>query len=226
MMERAPIETVTDEIEIRPYRAADRVGVREVAYRTGYMGEPPDWYWRDFTSFANIWTSYYTDREPESAFVAERQGRVVGYLIGCVESSRVLSPATALRREVMRRFLLLRPGTARFLWRSLLDAARQRPVPTGEVDDPRWPSHLHINLLPEARGLGVGVGLMNDWFSRLRQVGSPGCHLGTLAENATAIAFFERVGFQRYGGPVLLPGMRLRSGGRMHLQVMVRDVVG
>jgi GNAT superfamily N-acetyltransferase len=98
-------------------------------------------------------------------------------------------------------------------------------VPTGEVDDPRWPSHLHINLLPEARGRGVGDGLMNEWFSRLRQLGSPGCHLGTLAENTTAIAFFERVGFQRYGVPVLLPGMRLRSGGRMHLQMMVRDVV-
>lgn len=216
--------TMTGGITVRPYRDADRDGVRNVAYQTGYMGEPADSYWRDFTSFANIWTSYYTDHEPESAFVAEGEGGVVGYLLGCVESARATRPAAALSGQVLRRFLLLRPGTARFLWRSVWDAAGDRHVPAGELVDPRWPSHLHTNLLPEARGRGVGAELMEAWISRLRGAGSPGCHLVTLAENTAAIAFFERMGFRLFDAPVLIPGMRLRSGGRMHLQIMVQEV--
>jgi ribosomal protein S18 acetylase RimI-like enzyme len=215
---------MTGEIAVRPYRPADRDAVRGIAYRTGYLGDPADCYWRDFTSFADIWTSYYTDREPESVFVGESDGRVVGYLVGCVESARAPSPAAALGRQVIRRFLLFRPGTARFLWRSIWDAAVQRHSPTGELADPRWPSHLHMNILREARGCGVGAQLMNAWLTRLREVGSPGCHLATLVENTTAVAFFERMGFRHLDAPILVPGMRLRSGGRMHLQLMVREV--
>lgn len=120
--------------------------------------------------------------------------------------------------------LLLRPGTAGFLWRGVWDALRQRHPPTGELADPRWPSHLHINLLHEVRGRGAGGRLVRAWFSRLEEIGSPGCHLATLAENRAAIAFFECMGFRRHGAPALVPGMRLRSGGRMHLQLMVHDL--
>ena len=215
---------MTGEVAVRAYRAAEREQVRVIAFQAGYMGEPADWYWRDFVSFADIWTAYYTDSEPESAFVAEHDGRVVGYLLGCVESACAPSPAVALGRQVIRRLLLVRPGTAGFLWRSIWDTVRQRHSPTGELKDPRWPSHLHMNLLHDARGRGVGAQLMRAWLCRLHQVGSAGCHLATLAENTTALAFFERMGFRRHGAAVLVPGMRLRNGGRMHLQLMVRDI--
>jgi GNAT superfamily N-acetyltransferase len=218
------MKTLAGAITARPYRGDDREAVRAIAYRAGYMGDPPDWYWRDVSSFADIWTAYYTDREPESAFVAERDGRVVGYLLGCVESARAPSPAAALGRQVIRRALLLRPGTAGFLWRSIWDSACQGGSPSGELNDPRWPSHLHMNLLGEARGCGGGAQLMRAWLFRLREVRSPGCHLATLAENTTAVAFFERMGFRHLGAPLLVPGMRLRSGGRMHLQFMVQGL--
>jgi len=216
------------ELIVRPYHPPDRDAVRWIAHQTGYMGEPADWFWRDFPSFADIWTGYYTDREAESAFVAERDGRVVGYLLGCVRSGPAASPAAALARHTVRRLLFFRPGTAGFLWRSLWDTMRARALPTGELLDPRWPAHLHTNLLPEARGCGVGTQLMREWFTRLRSVESPGCHLATLAENTSAIAFFTRMGFDHFGPPLLVPGMRLRSGGRMHLQLMTRtlDVEG
>jgi GNAT superfamily N-acetyltransferase len=215
---------MTAEIAVRPYQVTDRNAVRAIAFQTGYIGDPADCYWRDVTSFAEIWTSYYTDHEPESAFVAERAGRVVGYLFGCVDSGGAPSPAAALGRQVVLRFLLLRPGTAGFLWRSIWDTARQRSSPDGVLRDPRWPSHLHVNLLREGRGCGAGAQLMNAWFARLREVGSPGCHLATLAENTAAVALFGRTGFRHFGDPLLVPGMRLRSGGRMHLQFMVREI--
>lgn len=208
---------------VRPYGPADREAIRRMCHRVGYLGEPADWYWRHRESFAEIWTGYYTDREPESLFVAERDGGIVGYLAGCVDGRRAPSPVQALTRAALRFGLFLRPGTAGFLWRGIADTIRQRGTPSGEIDDPRWPSHLHVNLLPEARRSGVGALLMRAWFARLREVGSPGCHLGTLLENTRAVAFFERMGFVRHGAPILVPGMRTPAGGRHHLQLMVCD---
>lgn len=209
------------DISIRPYQARDRGAVREICYRTGYMGEPASWYWRDFQSFADIWTGYYTEREPQSAFVALRSGRIVGYLLGCIDTAQSPDPAAAIMRQCFRRFLLLRPGTAGYYWRALGDLLRFAGTPIADFRDSRWPSHLHIDLLPEGRGLGAGNALMQAWFERLAAVGSPGCHLATLAENQKAIAFFRRLGFQCFGHPAPVPGMRSRSGARLHQQIMV-----
>lgn len=209
---------------VRPYRPGDRAAVRRIAFETGYLGEPADWYWRDAESFAEIWSGYYTDREPESAFVAVEGDAVLGYLLGCVDSRRAPSPRAAIARQAWRRGLPLRPGTAGFFWRALGDALRDPRVPSGDLDDPRFPSHLHVDLLPPARGRGAGRALMEAWLARLRAVGSPGCHLGTFAENAPAIRFFERMGFARHGPPTRVPGMRTRAGARMHQQILVRAV--
>ena len=211
-------------ITVRPFEGPDRAVIRAMSHRVGYMGEPATWYWRHFESFAEIWTAYYTDQEPESLFVAVRDGQIVGFLTGCVDSRVTRNPAQAVTRAAIRYALFIRPGTAGFLWRGVLDTLSQRGLPSGELEDPRWPSHLHINLLPEARGCGAGASLMEAWFKRLAEVGSPGCHLGTLLENQRAIAFFKRMDFACLGEPQLAPGMRTPTGGRHHLQFMVREM--
>lgn len=209
------------EPSVRPYRPGDRSAVRLICHETGYMGEPAAWFWRDRESFADLFSGYYTDREPESALVAESGGRVVGYLLGCVDSERATPPEAVLRRHLLLRGIALRPGTAGFFWRSIRDVFRDGSPPQ-ELRDPRWPAHLHIDLLPEARGRGVGAALMRRWLEHLAGLGAPGCHLGTFHENRNAIGFFERMGFRRHGGPQRVPGFRLRAGGRMHVQFLVR----
>ena len=209
--------------EVRLYRPADRDAIRDIVYRTGFMGESPAWYWRDRKSFEEIWTRYYTDEEPESLHVATRDGAVVGYLSGCVDTGRAPSPKQAVTRQLVRRALLFRPGTAGFFWRAIGDSLRHS-IPDGEIDDPRWPAHLHTNLLPEGRGHGLGRALMERWLDALRAKRIAGCHLGTLHENTRAVAFFTRMGFRRYGEPILAAGMRMPDGGAVHLQLMVIDL--
>ena len=212
------------DIQVRPYRADDRPRIRDICYRTGYMGDPVDGYWRDRRSFQDLFSGYYTDREPESLLVADRDGEVMGYLSGCVDTARALDPGRAALRMVAGRALWLRPGTAGFFWRCAADVLRARGLPPGDLVDPRWPAHLHINLLPQLRGRGVGGALMKAWLERLRALGVGGCHLGAFAENTGGIAFFERMGFVRHSAPVRVPGFRLRGGGRMHRQVLVQSL--
>ena len=213
---------------VRPYAVDDRAAVRRICHDTGYMGDPAAWFWRDAESFADLWSSYYTDREPESAFVVEQGGRVTGYLLGCRDTAATGGWARPIRRHLFGRGLLVRPGTAGTLWRVgadlVGDKVQGRPATVGEVHDPRWPAHLHIDLLPEARGQGFGRELVDAWLGRLRGDGVAGCHLGTWAENATAIAFFEAMGFRRQGEPVPMPGIRSPSGERHHSLLMVQDL--
>lgn len=215
---------------VRPYELRDRNAVRHICHVTGYMGEPAAWIWRDAESFADLWSSYYTDREPESASVAvAADGRVVGYLLGCRDTAAAAPAVGALGRHLLGRGLLVRPGTARVLWRAgadlVVDRATGRSTP-GELMDARWPAHLHVDLLPEARGAGVGRRLMTQWLDALRTDGVAGCHLGTWAENGDAISFFEATGFCRHGPPTRMPGMRSPEGARHHGQWMVQDLTG
>lgn len=216
------------EVTIRSYHPEDRAAVRRICFETGYMGEPIAWAWRDAESFADLFSAWYTDHEPESATVAELDGEVVGYLLGCRDSTRAGTPVGALSRHLVRRGLAVRPGTAGVIWRATADLATQtvrtRRAPETAFLDDRWPAHLHIDLLPEARGLGVGRRLMTGWLDRLRDEGIPGCHLGTWAENDGAIAFFESQGFIRRGEPTPMPGIRSPEGHRHHTQLMVQTL--
>lgn len=215
------------DVVVRPYEPSDRDQVRRICHVTGFMGEPAGWMWRDEPSFADAFSGYYTDVEPESATVAVIDDRVVGYLLGCRDSDRATDPAMAVARHVVRRGIAFRPGTAPMIWRSALDVATdlgRRRVRPGDYAyrDGAYPAHLHINLLPEARGTGVGGRLVRGWLDRLRADGVPGCHLQTMAENTRAVAFFEAMGFERQGRPVLAPGERTRAGERTHILRMAQ----
>src|SRR5437868_443829 len=104
---------------IRPYEPRDRDAVRDICYVTGYMGDPVDWQWRDRESFSDMFSGYYTDREPESALVVEIDGVVRGYLLGCVDSEKAWNAAAIAARHVVRRGIAFRRGTAGMVWRSV-----------------------------------------------------------------------------------------------------------
>ena len=220
-----PVRAPKGEVVVRRFESRDRAQVRHVCHVTGYMGEPVDWMWRDVESFADLFTSYYTDAEPQSALVAELDGVVAGYLLGCIDSRRAWNPATIFGRHFVRRGIGFRPGTAGVVWRSfgdiIVDALRRR-LPPVSLYDADWPAHLHIDLLPPLRGRGVGAALLRRWIDELETTGVPGCYLETLGENRGAIAFFESMGFHRHGRPSSAPGLRSPTGERHTVQLMVQ----
>ena len=148
---------------------------------------------------------------------------MVGYLTGCVDSERARGAAGREIGRLLRSRAVLRPGLAAFVGRALIDVVRDGGAPQESLGAP-WPAHLHIDFLPEGRGKGLGRRILTMWFERLRGLGVPGVHLGTFAENHSAIRFFEACGMARHGAPRPAPGFRTRAGGRMHLQWMTRSL--
>ncbi len=73
-----------------------------------------------------------------------------------------------------------------------------------------YPSHLHVDLLPDAQGGGNGRRLLGTLFDALRADGVRGVHLGVAEDNVSAIGFYEHLGFTRLDvAEGLVLGLRL-----------------
>lgn len=213
--------------KIRPYRAEDRASVRAICFDTGLMGESVAPQFADREAFADLFTSYYTDHEPQHCFVVESEdGRVVGYLVGTLDTRSAHSVESIMTRLALTKLLPLRPGTARFMWRALADEvralARKQTLTKPDLD--RFPAHTHFNLLPEARLAPIAAGLYRSFFHLAKRAGCPGIHGEVFIENERACALHKAMGFAPEGTPAPAPGLRGPRGERLHVQLWTRKL--
>lgn len=214
-------------VTVRTYTSGDHPALVSLFERAG-ADSPTGELWGHAASERAVYLEPYVEHCPESLYLAERDGRLVGYLTGCPDPTAMPGEDELIGRALSSPRVLLRPGTARFIGRSLGDvlSARIRREPTafGELSDPRWPAHLHVNVLPEARGTGAAAALMDAWLAHLAALGVQGCYLQTLVENPRAVRSFAKAGFVPRGPTPAVPGLRFR-GQRVHQQTMVRTIV-
>jgi hypothetical protein len=204
-------------IQLRKYRASDREKVRSICFETGLMGSPVESIYGDRESFADMFSGYYTDAEPESAWVAFRsddEDDVVGYLLGCVDSRRAWDPAKIGAKHAFLRGLLFRPSTAKFYLRLLGDVIRDGGVHRPHVDFDAYPAHFHINLLPGARG-GVGLRMHFAFIEYLRERGVVGIHAEAMAQNERTLKIGKKLGYEVLTETFPIPGMRDYEGNRI-----------
>jgi GNAT superfamily N-acetyltransferase len=182
---------------IRPFQPADREALLQIGAETAFFGQAIEHYMEDRRIFVDAFYTYYTDYEPEHAWVASEGKRVVGFLTGCVDSR---AQARVMQRRIVPGLLLrflsghyrMGPKTWRY-FRGVAAAALRSEIPP--VDLVRYPAHLHINLLPDWRGKGLGSGLIQAYLQQLAQLSVPGLHLETTNLNEAACRLYERMGF-------------------------------
>jgi GNAT superfamily N-acetyltransferase len=187
---------------VRGYRPEDRESVRYICCETGFMGDPMEVFFEGRDVFADMWSSYWTDYEPESCFIAKLDGKVVGYILGCTDTDRYERVfAKEIRPMLLRK--ALKQGT--FLKRkNIIYLARViQSHRRGEFRAPmrsikaEYPAHLHNNIAdPWLRGNGIGKALMNVYLDYLRDRDVRGVHLGTTSYNKQAVPFYEACGFE------------------------------
>jgi len=183
---------------VRKYRLEDRDAVRRICYDTGLMGHPIGPYFGCFELFADYWMNYYTDYEPESAFVAELDGQVIGYLVGCRETSKQQHLHNKIiMRQIRRKFLTFGYKIDRrvfiFLWRFFRSIWRREFVQEPIAD---YPAHLHMNLIEGYRSGGIGARLLSTFMDYLRENDIKGLHLGTTTYNKLAVLLYKKWGFR------------------------------
>jgi ribosomal protein S18 acetylase RimI-like enzyme len=189
---------MNNDVTIRPYESRDRAAVRQICCDTADGGEPVERFFPDREVFADLITRYYTDHEPQSTWVAERDGKVVGYLTGCLDTRRFLrlmawwyGPLIFLK--AIGRGTLWHPQIVKLLSANLggwLRGGFRRGVSLHE-----YPAHLHINLQKDARGQRVGPRLIRSFVEQVTAAGIHGIHAGVSADNQQGCRFFEAAGF-------------------------------
>lgn len=184
---------------VRPYDKRDRDAVRYICCETGFMSEPMEMFMTGREVFGDLWTSYYTDYEPEHTWVAEADGQVVGYMLGSVDTHR------QERITMWRLFprILLKAFITDCAWshrtrRYVRNAVRSQRM--GELKLPNlgkeYPAHLHTNILEGYRGMGLGKEMMLAWMNHLKEHGIRNLHLVTTNRNRLAVPFYKHMGFK------------------------------
>lgn len=198
----APLTPTTEATvsRIRPYRPEDRAALSDICVRTGDVGGDARGLLPDDELWGLLFAVPYAEREPELCWVVESaDGRVIGYLVATADTDafeawfrdkwwprftqRFPRPSDPQSREEH----LVEYGYARGQGQSALAA--------------EYPAHLHIDLLPETQGQGLGRALLQTVFAELTRRGVRGLHLGMNPSNAAAGAFYDRVGMNRIAGP-------------------------
>lgn len=178
-------------MRIRPGSPEDSDAVAWVCRMTAAGGDPQPRDQPDPDLVALVYARPYLELEPGTARLLLEQDDVVGYVVGAVDS-----PAFYRRwaRAWTPRHMPRPVGSDRELGELLQD-----PLSAVPPDVAGFPSHLHINLLPRARGSGTGRALLDDFLAGLSAAGSPGVHVRVGVDNAGAVRFYERAGFEHVG---------------------------
>lgn len=195
---------------IRPLRPGDEPGLAAVCLQTAASGGDATGLLEDDEIWANLFVLPYAAHEPELTFVAETDdGRVGGYVVATADTDAF---ETWFRESWWPPLAARWPDPAQ--QRSEQDALLRYAYARGGVASPyagAYPAHLHIDLLPELQRQGLGRALIERLIAALRQAAVPGLHLVPTADNAGAIAFYQRLGFSEVAreAHAIVLGLRL-----------------
>jgi len=183
--------------EIRAVRPKDLCDLYRICLATGAGGEDASALYRDPKLLGHVYAAPYAVLSPASVFVAEDTQGVGGYIVGAADT---VVFETRLEAEWWPRLRTLYPDPSdepRAGWNGdqLMSYKIHHPSRTASAIVETFPSHLHINLLPHLRGLGVGRRLMTRWLAAVQELGSQGAHLAVGANNRRAIEFYRACGF-------------------------------
>jgi ribosomal protein S18 acetylase RimI-like enzyme len=183
---------------LRPFKATDTDSVLQIAADTAFFGDPVEHFMEDRRLFCDAMYCYYIMREAAYAWVAEDEGHVLGFLVGCIDTKAyprnyvfhtlpglTINLLTA-RYRIGRRTCQYIGGLVRTLFRHGVF----------RMDLNAYPAHLHINVTAAARGQGIGRRLLQAYLDQLQQLAVPGVHLHTTDQNIVACKLYEKMGFQ------------------------------
>ena len=181
--------------EIRPYHPSDICALYRVCLLTGDSGKDASTLVADPELFGHIYLAPYVVYEPDLCFTLTHDGAPCGYVIGARNTAAFYARCERDWYPALRARYPLRPVEDKSM-----DADFIRDIHQGFHEHPdltAYPAHLHIDLLPEAQGQGMGRRLIETLLDRLRELGVPAIHLGVGAKNPNAIRFYEHVGFHQ-----------------------------
>lgn len=200
----SPIPAV---FHLRKADLADMPAVYRVCLRTGNAGQDATAREDDPDALGHMFIGPYLVLEPAFAFVLQGPNGVAGYIMGALDTPNFYR---RMERDWLSKIRgrMADPGPDEASWKGS-DWVRRMIHQPPYLYPPAlhaFPSHGHVDFLPEARGLGWGRRGFEHLMAALAAAGSPGMHLDVSPQNHSAIAFYEKLGFAPVRSDELPPG--------------------
>jgi GNAT superfamily N-acetyltransferase len=179
---------------IRSYRESDLFALYEICLKTGDSGKDASEVYKDPMLLGNFYAAPYAIIHPELTFILANNDIPVGYIIGTNNSEEFFNGTEKEWFPHLREKYIIPSDDD-----NSPDARIIRLIHKGHVPRPEllsYPAHLHIDILPEGQGKGMGRKLIDTFITKLIDLKVTALHLEVGKKNNNAIKFYEKVGFK------------------------------
>jgi ribosomal protein S18 acetylase RimI-like enzyme len=179
---------------LRAAKIADMPELLRVCLETGDSGKDATHLHKLPDLVGDIYVVPYVIHEPEFAYVLTAQSRVVGYLLGVLDTQafetilaeKYWSIAKAKYQDID---FEITPSD-----QELLAELDRQGFSSGELTS-KYPSHLHIDIVESHQSAGYGKSMIAFLLAELKAAGSLGVHLHMSSSNDRARIFYKKFGF-------------------------------
>ena len=142
----------------------------------------------------DIYVAPYVIHEPDFAYALLAENKVVGYLLGVLDTEsfeKVLVDKywPVAKAKYQQIDFEITPSDQELL------AELDKQGFSDEEITKKYPSHLHIDIVESHQGAGYGKSMIAYLLNELKQAGSSGVHLHMSASNDRARVFYKKFGF-------------------------------
>ena len=142
----------------------------------------------------DIYVAPYVIHEPDFAYALLAENKVVGYLLGVLDTEsfeKVLVDKywPVAKAKYQQIDFEITPSDQELL------AELDKQGFSDEEITKNYPSHLHIDIVESHQGAGYGKSMIAYLLNELKQAGSSGVHLHMSASNDRARVFYKKFGF-------------------------------
>lgn len=181
---------------IRPYHPSDLTSLYHICLKTGDSGKDASKIYSDPDLLGHIYVGPYAVYEPELCFVVTDSDKPYGYILGTKDSKKFYKKCENEWFPVLRNQYPIPAEDDKSQQAAIIRKLHR--IFEDDTDLVDYPAHLHIDLLPEAQGYGLGRKLIEVFADRLRDLKVKGLHLEVGKKNEGAVIFYERVGFKMF----------------------------
>jgi len=180
-------------LQIRTYMKSDLSDLYSICLKTGDSGKDTSQLYKDSLLLGHFYAAPYAVFHPELTFILAENDKPIGYIIGTNDSQSFFGITEKEWFPSLRsKYPLPKEND------TSLDARIIRLIHKGHVPKPEllsYPAHLHIDILPEGQGKGMGRKLIETFCNKLIEMKVPALHLEVGKKNTNAIQFYEKTGF-------------------------------
>ncbi len=179
--------------KIRSYHPSDLTALYKICLLTGNSGKDATQLLNDPDLLGHFYVAPYVIFEPEICFVVTNNNKPCGYIIGTKDSQKFYAQCEKDWFPILRSRYTL-PNKEDVSFNSIIIRRLHEGYKVKE-ELKNYSAHLHIDLLPETQGQGLGREITNLFINKLKELNVPSLHLEVGKNNVGAIKFYKKLGF-------------------------------